>query len=137
VVKSGAAGTNRESYLKFDLSSVSTINSVKLRLFGKLSSTENTNVVTGVFAVPVTTWTEGGINFNNRPASAAVPLATATIIDTNTRFYEFDVTAYVKAEKAAGRNTVSFALRNPLATNAAVIFNSDEAPANRPQLAIS
>ena len=40
VVKNGPTGFNRYSYLKFDLSNVSTINTVQLQLYGNLSSAE-------------------------------------------------------------------------------------------------
>src|SRR5439155_14112299 len=100
-VKTSGSGFNRHGYLKFDMFGVNAINSAKLRVFGRLSDTQNTNVATSLFSVANTSWTEGGITFNNEPAAGATPLATATIIDNTARFYDFDVTAYLKGEKAA------------------------------------
>jgi uncharacterized delta-60 repeat protein len=136
VVKSGTTGFNRFTYLKFDLSSVSTINSVKLQLFGNLSSSQNASVTTDVFSVADTSWTESGITFNNAPAAGPSPLASTTIAGTAGTKYTWDVTAYVKAQKAAGHNIISFVLKDPLASDSAVIFNSREA-AMGPALVIS
>ncbi len=127
VVKSGSTGFNRFTYLKFDLSNVSTINSVQLQLHGNLSNTSDASVVTDVFSVADTSWTESGITFNNAPAAGPTPLASTTITGTSPATYTLDVTAYVKAQKAAGNNIISFVLKNPLASNSAVIFNSREA----------
>jgi hypothetical protein len=46
------------------------------------------------------------------------------------------VTSFLKAEKAAGRNTVTLVLKNPTQQNALVVFNSDDASSNKPQLVI-
>ena len=137
VVKTGAAGLNRLTYIKFDLSSVSTINAVKLQLFGNLSNAADASVVTNVYSVADTSWTENGITYNNAPVAGTSALASATISGTTGKIYTWDVTAYVKAQKAAGYNTVSFVLKDPLASNSAVIFNSREASTQVPSLLIS
>ena len=136
-VKFGASGFNRQSYLKFDLSSVSTINSVKLQMFGKLTNANQTNLLTSLFSVADTSWTESGITFSNAPVSSASALATATILDTTLRLYEFDVTAYVKAQKALGHNFVSFVFKNTANSLPVIAFNSREAANSQPKLAIT
>ncbi len=136
-VKDGGSGLNRQAYLKFDLSSFSTVNSVKLNLFGELSNADTTNVLTQLFSVADTTWSESGINFNNKPAAGSTVLASATIVNTTPAMYTFDVTGYVKAQLAAGHKTVSFLLKNPSSSSPFAIFNSREAPANTPTLAIT
>jgi hypothetical protein len=88
------------------------------------------------FPVPTTTWTEAGITWNNKPAAGAL-LATATIVNTTSTWYEWDVTAYVRAEIAAGRNIVSMVLRNQATTSNQVTFNSGEAASNQPQLVVT
>ena len=123
-VKSGSSGFNRYTYVKFDLSSVSTINSVKLDLFGGLSDTQDASLVTDVYAVSNTSWSETGITFDNAPAAGTTALASATIAGTTQKLYTFDVTAYVKAQMAAGHNIVSFAIKNPSTSNSFDIFNS-------------
>ena len=130
-VKHGGSGFNRVTYIKFDLSSVSTINSVKLNLFGKLSDTQNASIATSLFSVADTSWSETGINFNNAPAAASSALASATIAGTALTMYQFDVTAYVKAQLAAGHKVVSFALKTSASTSSFVQFNSREAGQQR------
>jgi uncharacterized delta-60 repeat protein len=137
VVKAGPSGLNRHTYIKFDLSSVTTINSVKLQLFGNLSNTQNGSVVTDVYSVADTSWTESGITYTNAPAAGTSLLSSAVIAGTTGATYTLDVTAYVKAQKAAGHNTISFVLKDPTTTNAAIIFNSREASGGGPTLLIS
>jgi hypothetical protein len=136
-VKKGGSGFNRVSYIKFDLSSVSAINSVKLNLFGKVSDTQDASLATSLFSVADTSWTETGINFNNAPAVGASALATATITGTTLQMVQFDVTAYVKAQKAAGHNIVSFALKGNASSNSFLQFNSRESGTQAPALVVT
>ena len=56
---------------------------------------------------------------------------------TTARWYEFDVTAYLQAEKAAGRNVVTLAFKNLANSTPYVTFTSKEgAAANRPQVVV-
>ena len=137
VKKTTQSGYNREGFLKFDVSGVSVINSAKLRLFGNLGDAQNASVQTQVFGSPNTSWTESGITWNNRPATGGSALSTATVTGTTAKWYELDVTSYLKAQKAAGVGQVTFVLRNPNASNSVVQFNSDDAASNRPQIAIT
>ena len=130
-VKKAGSGFNRVSYIKFDLSSVSTINSVKLNLFGKLSDTQNASITTSLFSVADTSWSETGITFNNAPSLSSSALGSATITGTTLQMVQFDVTSYVKAQKAAGHNIVSFALKDATSSNSFVQFNSREAGRRR------
>ncbi len=132
-----AAGQNRQSFLKFNISTAGTIGTAKLRLFGKLNATGSTNVPAGVFAVSDTGWGESAITWNNKPGAGLSALATATIRDTTGRYYEWDVTDYLKAQKAAGRTVVSFVVKTTAGSTPYAAFNSREAAANRPQLVIT
>jgi uncharacterized delta-60 repeat protein len=124
-VKAAGAGFNRVSYLKFDLSSVSVVNTVTLNLFGNLSAAQS-GVTTSLFSVADTSWTENGITFNNAPAGGASPLASATVTGTTGSSYTLDITNYVKSQLAAGHHTISLMLKNLSTSNAVVIFNSRE-----------
>jgi uncharacterized delta-60 repeat protein len=137
VKKSSTTGQNRETYLKFDLSSLSTVNSVKLNLFGALNNTDSPSLVTQVFSIADNSWLETGITWNKRRTPGATALASATITGTTQKLYTFDVTAYVKAQLAAGIKTVSFVLINSANTSPAAIFNSKEASSNKPTLVVS
>jgi uncharacterized delta-60 repeat protein len=137
VKKSSTTGQNRETYLKFDLSSLSTAASVKLNLFGALNNTDSPSLVTQVFSIADNSWLETGITWNKRRTPGATALASATITGTTPALYTFDVTAYVKAQLAAGNKTVSFVLINSANSSPAVIFNSREAGSNKPTLTIT
>jgi hypothetical protein len=139
-VQQGSTTSNqRWTYLKFDLASVPTITNAKVRLFGAVSATTTTAIQTAVYSVSNTTWTETGLTWNNKPASGSTALATTTIVNNSTaaRWYELDVTAYLAAEKAAGRNVVTLALKNLANSTPFVSFTSREgAAANRPQVLV-
>jgi hypothetical protein len=63
--------------------------------------------------------------------------ATTTIIDATARAYELDLTAFLQAEKAAGRNLVTFVVRATNNIPRFVTFDSREAAGdNGPALVI-
>ncbi len=124
-----------ESYLKFNVGQPCAVGSVRLRLYGQLSASGTLPV--SVYGVPVTTWTETATNWNNKPAAAAL-IRTVNVPSTTAAWYEWDVTAYVRGELAAGRTTVAFALESTTVTSYQVTFNSREAAgANAPRLSIT
>jgi subtilisin family serine protease len=134
---SSASGNNRWTYVKFNLSSVPSIANAKLRLFGRLSATTGTSIQTAVFSVSNTTWTENGLTWNNKPASGSTALAVVPLVNSTTaRWYEWDVSAYLQQEKAAGRNVITLALKNVANSAPFATFNSDEATTNKPELFI-
>ncbi len=139
---SGTSGSSRESYLRFDLTTVSGIARAKLRLYGRLSDTSGINVPVAVYSVTNTTWIESGsgsITWSNKPVSSGTPLSTATITDNVARWYEFDVTSYIQSEKSLNHTLVSLALKNLSTSNPYATFSSREATAItdiRPQLLI-
>jgi hypothetical protein len=136
-VKLGETGVHREVFLKFDLSSVSAINSAKLRMWGRINGTTGVNIPTGVYAYADTGWLESGITWNNSRVSGSTPLATVTVINDVARWYEWDLTSYLRSQKAAGHNIVSLVLKNTIAAGSLTRFNSDESASNRPVLAIT
>ncbi len=136
-VKDGGTGFDRITYVKFDLSSVTTIGSAQLQMFGGLSDTQDATINTSLFTVADTSWTESGIDFNNAPGLSTSPLLTATITGNTAKTYSFDVTSYLQAQKAAGHNIVSFAFKDSATSNSFVKFNSKEAGSNPPTLAIT
>ena len=121
VKNSGTTGKNRQAYLRFDLTGITSINSAKIRLMGNLNNTSSRNVVTNVYSV-AGGWAEAGITFSNKPAAGTTALGSATILDTTPRYYTLDVTAYVKAQLAAGHSKISFVLKNPSTSSAVVVF---------------
>lgn len=139
------SGKGRQAYLRFDTSAVNgTITRATLRVFGNLNAPGannlNTFIPVAVFPVASVTWSEQGVTWVNKPAPT-VPheLTRLTVPDATARWYEFDVTTYVRDERAAGRNTVSLLLRNMLKSETGDFytrFNSREAATHRPQLVL-
>lgn len=70
VVNYAYSSANLRSYLKFDLSSVSSITSAVLQL-NRQSSANTTSYTVGVYGCANTTWTETGITWANMPATLA------------------------------------------------------------------
>jgi hypothetical protein len=138
-VKTSSTGNNRRSYLKFSITNVKTTSAVTLRVFGAVSSTTSGSITTLVYPVATTSWSETGITWNNKPAHGSTSLAGASIVTSSTtaRRYTFDVTSYVRQQRAAGHNTISFALENLATSTPIVNFNSREATSNKPSLSVA
>lgn len=135
IAKQSFGGYNRWSYLRFDLSGVTgTVPSAKLRVWGRLGAAGS--FATGVYPVASTSWAETGITWSNKPAVGATALGSVTVNATTGRWYELDVTAYVQAERAAGRNVISLALRNLATSDSVTYWNSRENTSNKPELVI-
>ncbi len=131
------SGNNRQTYLKFDLTSVpATAQKVAVRVWGALNTTGSQAYA--IYSVPDTTWTERGITFNNKPATDANPLSQVKVTGNAVTAYDLDVTAYVLAQKAAGASKASFAIIQPTPNGTVTFtFNSREATTNQPTLIIN
>ena len=123
----------RRIYIRFPLAGISaTVTSVKLRLNGNAAGTAKP---TSVYGVANTTWGETTITFNNAPAMDASAQATTTV-GTTAAWYEWDLTAYVQAQKTAGATDVSFGIKSdPISNDSQTTFSSKEG-ANDPVLII-
>ena len=127
---------NYDSYLRFDLTSLPANNSsVKLRLYGRLSSTNTASVTAQLFNVSSQTWGENTITYSNKPAPQTTVLAADTINGITNAFYEWDITSHINALKKLGATSVSLVIKNFTFTNLnRIIFRSKENTSNRPQL---
>ncbi|HEX8916093.1 MAG TPA: DNRLRE domain-containing protein, partial [Humisphaera sp.] len=137
VRKSTTAGNTRWAVLKFDLAAVTTVSSAVLRLYGRLDATANPSVAVQAFAASAAAWTEGGVTWSNKPTPSGAALGQATVAGTTARWYAIDLTAWLAAQKAAGKTSAALVLTAPVATTSAVLFNSDEATASRPELVVT
>jgi hypothetical protein len=137
-LKQDAAGYARESFLRFDLSSITSITSAKLRLFGRMDNGVTPSVGFNVYAAsPTKSWSESTLTWNNRPAPASsTVIAKATVSGTTGKWYELDLTAFLKQQLAAGATSVTLVLKAAGASNGPIDFDSDEG-ANRPELVVS
>jgi PKD repeat protein len=132
--KISSAEYTRQAFLTFGTSAVSNVGSARLRLYGATSSAGTVTVQAA--AVRADAWAELGVTWNNKPATSTV-LASTSVTNTASRWYEVDLTGYVRAEKAAGRHAVSIALLSNVSTAPYAHFTSRESPANRPELLIA
>jgi endoglucanase len=121
--------------VKFDLSSVATISSAKLRLFGKLSDAALSSLSIGVYGA-ASAWTESALTWNTRPAVGSASLGSVSVSGTTAKWYEIDLGSYLKSEKAAGRNIVTLVLKSQTRAATVCAFSSDEG-VNGPELRVT
>lgn len=90
-----------------------------------------------VYAEPTTTWGKTSITWNNGPAAGSL-LGSFVVSNTAGISYNFDVSSYVQAQRAAGIKQVSFVLINNGAADSKgdVSFASREASTGKPTLTI-
>jgi hypothetical protein len=121
------AGLNRRIFMKFDISSLTSVSSAKLRLFGNFTAASGTSLVV-LHREDIDSWTETGLTWNNQPAvgvnQPAVGPAVVTSLLTLLRSWEWDLTAFVQNQIATGQHTMSLVLQNDITTSDSVNFNS-------------
>jgi hypothetical protein len=137
VVKSSIdAGNSRVVYLRFALTGVgANVSAAKLRLFGsRPAAAVRTDAA---FAVASTSWGEATLTWSNRPPVGAKQSPGVTV-GTAAQYYEWDLSAYVRAQKQAGATALSLALQAESGFNEAPdTFSARESASNRPQLVIT
>ena len=135
VVKRGPAGYTREKFLTFDLSQIGAIHTARLRLFGRLTLAARKGAQVRVYAASGTV-IKGQLNWKNRPIATGAALATATVAGTQSRWYDWDLSAFLKAQRAAGKSSVTLALRGVSPADAAALFDGGKV-GRGPQLVVS
>jgi subtilisin family serine protease len=135
VKATGTTGNRRVAYLRFPLASIGTdVTSARLRLYGRRSMASA--ATDSAFAVSSNTWSETGLTWNNRPALGTRQGAGVSV-STTADYHDWDVTAFVRAQKSAGASSVSLAVQMDTAVDHAPdTFHSKEAAANRPELLV-
>ena len=127
-------GYTRTSYLKFSLGNISNIATAKLRIYGY--NTDNTSGINiSPYGVDTDSWTENAITFNNAPAASTAALS-STAVNSQAKYYEFDVTSYIAAQ-ASGDKIATLLIKNSSKQNTHLAFNSKENNQNPPQLIIT
>ena len=133
----GTTGFDRQTYLRFDVSGTGNIASAVLKVYGNIEDSRVANIPVLVYPVSNTSWLESALTWNNKPATGATAIQSVVVTDSIGRYYSWDITSYVQAEKAAGRNGISLALLNTTGSNPRVVWHSKESGSNTPQLVIS
>ncbi len=137
ITKLSTPGFNRETYLQFDLTSVTTIATAKLRIFGALDNVGAANVPTAVYGISGATWSESTITWDNRPQTTGSPLATTTVTNNVPAWYEWDVANFLRQEKAAGHQIATLVLKSAAPNDSPETFTSREAATNRPEVLVT
>jgi endoglucanase len=130
-------GYSRDTFLKFDLSSISSVSSATLQLYGVVNDSSTLSLA--AYPVSTTSWVESGsgsIDWSNMP-SAGTAITTTNVSGTSAAWFSWDLSSYIEAEKTAGVNTVSIEIAGTTNTSGNADFNSREASANQPQLVIT
>ena len=102
-------------------------------MYGR-NSDNTASINISAFNIDNDSWTESGITFNNAPVASASALTSISISD-QAKYYEMDVTEYIKAQ-FTGDKVVSFLLKDISNQNKNLVFNSKENSNNPPQLII-
>ena len=130
IAKQGSANYDRAAYLKFDLTSFSTISKATFRIYG-LNLSDSIGQVS-VFGLDDDSWTEQTINAVNAPVTSNLALV-SDAVESQPGYYEFDISAFAEAQRN-GDGVVSLRLESTL-NNAYFSFNSREGN-NPPELII-
>ena len=106
VKKSDNANTNRQAYIKFDLSPIEgQVLSAKLYARGRV--TDGTEIDNKLYSVDDDSWTENGITWNEKPDPGQY-LSTVHMT-SQSEWRECDVTSYIQAQ-CAGDKKASFVI---------------------------
>jgi hypothetical protein len=134
-VKNDAPDNTRHVYLTFDTTSMATVSSAVINLYVVNTGSTASRTIT-VYQQPTTSWLESSITWNNAPA-AGTQIGTFNVSTATGIYYNFDVTSYVQAQRAAGNKVVSFELiQNTGDVNGLVDFASREATTGQPGLTL-
>lgn len=127
-------GSNRYAYLRFPLTGAQDVRSAVLRLFGR-NRTGNQVVRVVVKGVSGANWAENTITFNNAPAVEPAVIGSVEV-GPQARYYDVDVTAYVREQFALGRDA-AFYLSDTALLRQNLAFHSRERGINTPLLQLS
>ena len=110
------------------------VDRVTLRLHGTLDSQESSVPyrVRGAEAE----WYESSLTYASRPLDTTGDLDTQTLSGSESAWYEWDATEYVRGRVAAGDGEISLSVGSGQTATAIAAFSSREAAADQPELVI-
>jgi hypothetical protein len=139
---SATDGSTSESHLYFRIDSLPVIAHATLRVYGNVLGGTG-DVVVAAAAVDSVGWLENGtvglrkgITWTLRPP-IGTRIGVKTVSGAMAQWYEFDVTAHVKAKKAAGATMAGFVLQGVDVTTSYASFASRSAAGGKPELILS
>lgn len=96
-IRNGSGLYDRRAYLKYDLSTLeSEVERAYLYVYGRVNDSAGGTANIGVYAVEDDSWTETGLNYNNRPAEGA--RIDDVAFNATNEWRSFNVTAFVNQE---------------------------------------
>ncbi len=124
-----------EGYLQFPLPQHTPFaEKIVLRIYAQLAEPGAAKVL--VRSVNASNWTELNLTWRTRPEHKET-LGTLHIVGLSGAWYEADVTAYVKAEAALGREVATFALVPGEDSKNRLAVRTHESAQNKPELVFS
>lgn len=127
----------RRIMLEFDLSNTDDISDTKraiLRLYLKASGNKgNYEEIIAAYGIENITWSETNMSYNSLPFYCGRELDVLYGVNDTGRYYEWDVTDFVKNSSA---DSITLSLEAVGLSSSNFIFNSKEASSNIPQLLI-
>ena len=124
-----------EGYVQFPLPQHTPFaQKIVLRIYAQLAEPGAAKVL--VRSVNASNWTELGLTWRARPEHKET-LGTLNIVGLSGAWYEADVTAYVKAEAALGREAATFALVPGEDSKNRIAVRTHESAQNKPELVFS
>lgn len=140
-IKTILDGYNRQSYLKFSVGAVSpSFSHATLRLWGSIRPQSPSTVSSVVARLSRVTdgWSQGNLTFNNKPStfySGSSP--SATIAGSTGAWYDFDVTDYLRGERASGDSVFSVVAIADQADTITQFDSSESTGGHAPQLVVT
>ncbi|MEM6391549.1 MAG: DNRLRE domain-containing protein [Planctomycetota bacterium] len=126
---------DHRAYLKFDLTGITSGQSVVLRLHASVSGGSGSDAI-NVRGVTDNNWTQTGINWNNQPGGGST-LGTIAVTSSTKTWVELDVTAFVQQQLAAGQTEATFRLDSDVWGYETISIDSLESGITGPQLVVS
>lgn len=134
VTRRGDPGFNRETYLRFPLSSIGEgFDDVALELFGTAAEPSRVAVFTaGNFG-----WGESSLSWNSRFTGTLIPVDTIDVPVTEAKYHRWDVSDAVMQSLVSGFDRITLVVRNITSTPSTISWNSREQRSNPARLVIS
>ena len=127
-----------QSYLRFDVGSLDTVSSAKLRLFGRSVTSRASTVRRRLRRRPTRPGpSPASPTTTARPPADRPAHATVSVTGTTDTWIEWDLTGFLQSELAAGRQVVTLVLSTLDASSASLNLASDEAASNQPELVVT
>ena len=134
MIARGVPSWNQQSFVKFDLSSLTNIESASLNLYGRNISAEGSDVPV-VIQGAEDNWTEDSLTWNNKPLLIGDALDT-TVVNNESNFYEWDLSSFAQTEFISDQ-TLSLRIIDSETVRQSIEFNTTESRHNLPRLVVT